>query len=153
MSRAKLGDTVGNRVGPRSRRVDVTQIFLFPRHVLFMVWTDPQHFARWWGPKEWRAYDCVLDVRPGGRWRSSFSRPGGPNHADTARGTAGGCQRYAACQWVGLGTSANQDTRRTRAIRKDKGLATRIANPLIFLAPRPGLEPGTYGLTVRRSTN
>jgi hypothetical protein len=22
-----------------------------------------------------------------------------------------------------------------------------------FLAPRPGLEPGTYGLTVRRSTN
>jgi len=24
---------------------------------------------------------------------------------------------------------------------------------LIFLAPRPGLEPGTYGLTVRRSTD
>jgi hypothetical protein len=24
---------------------------------------------------------------------------------------------------------------------------------LVFLAPRPGLEPGTYGLTVRRSTN
>ena len=24
---------------------------------------------------------------------------------------------------------------------------------LEFLAPRPGLEPGTYGLTVRRSTN
>ena len=22
-----------------------------------------------------------------------------------------------------------------------------------YLAPRPGLEPGTYGLTVRRSTN
>jgi hypothetical protein len=23
----------------------------------------------------------------------------------------------------------------------------------VFLAPRPGLEPGTYGLTVRRSTD
>ena len=23
----------------------------------------------------------------------------------------------------------------------------------LLLAPRPGLEPGTYGLTVRRSTN
>ena len=23
----------------------------------------------------------------------------------------------------------------------------------LFLAPRPGLEPGTYGLTVRRSTD
>ena len=28
---------------------------------------------------------------------------------------------------------------------KKKGLA--LANPLYFLAPRPGLEPGTYGLT------
>ena len=27
------------------------------------------------------------------------------------------------------------------------------ANRMVFLAPRPGLEPGTYGLTVRRSTN
>ena len=24
---------------------------------------------------------------------------------------------------------------------------------LTYLAPRPGLEPGTYGLTVRRSTD
>jgi len=24
---------------------------------------------------------------------------------------------------------------------------------LVLLAPRPGLEPGTYGLTVRRSTD
>ncbi len=30
---------------------------------------------------------------------------------------------------------------------RSKGLATCIANPLIFMAPRPGLEPGTYGLT------
>jgi hypothetical protein len=34
-----------------------------------------------------------------------------------------------------------------------KGLVIRITNPLLFLAPRPGLEPGTYGLTVRRSTD
>jgi hypothetical protein len=36
---------------------------------------------------------------------------------------------------------------------KTKGLATCIANPLTSMAPRPGLEPGTYGLTVRRSTD
>ena len=33
---------------------------------------------------------------------------------------------------------------------KKKGLA--LANPLYFLAPRPGLEPGTYGLTGPHST-
>ena len=77
MSRGKLGDPVANRVGPRARRVDVAQVFECPRHLLFTVWTDPHHFSRWWGPKEWQAYDCTLDVRPGGRWRSSFRRPGG----------------------------------------------------------------------------
>ena len=30
---------------------------------------------------------------------------------------------------------------------------TLLCDPLLFLAPRPGLEPGTYGLTVRRSTD
>jgi uncharacterized protein YndB with AHSA1/START domain len=77
VSRAKLGDPVANRVGPRVRRVDVAQVFACPRQALFTVWTDPHHFSRWWGPKEWQAYDCVLDVRPGGRWRSSFRRPAG----------------------------------------------------------------------------
>ena len=37
------------------------------------------------------------------------------------------------------------------AVENEKGLAE--ANPLNFLAPRPGLEPGTCGLTVRRSTD
>ena len=34
---------------------------------------------------------------------------------------------------------------------KEKGLA--FLQGLVFLAPQPGLEPGTYGLTVRRSTD
>ena len=77
MSRQKLGDLVANRVGPRARRVDVTRTFACPRELLFSAWTDARHFAGWWGPKSWTAYDCELDVRPGGRWRSSFERPGG----------------------------------------------------------------------------
>jgi uncharacterized protein YndB with AHSA1/START domain len=42
---------VANRAGPRARRVDVAQVFECPRQVLFTVWTDPQHFSRWWGPE------------------------------------------------------------------------------------------------------
>ena len=34
---------------------------------------------------------------------------------------------------------------------KAKGLA--FLQGLFYLAPQPGLEPGTYGLTVRRSTD
>jgi hypothetical protein len=35
---------------------------------------------------------------------------------------------------------------------KEKGPAI-ACKPLNLVAPQPGLEPGTYGLTVRRSTN
>ena len=35
--------------------------------------------------------------------------------------------------------------------KNKKGLA--FAKPFLYLAPRPGLEPGTCGLTVRRSTD
>ncbi len=38
--------------------------------------------------------------------------------------------------------------------RKEEGPASRkTCGALLYMAPRPGLEPGTYGLTVRRSTD
>lgn len=77
MSRGRIGDAAANRGGPRARRVDVARVFDCPQALLYRAWTDPQHFSRWWGPRGWQAYDCQLDVRPGGRWRSSFRRPGG----------------------------------------------------------------------------
>jgi hypothetical protein len=46
--------------------------------------------------------------------------------------------------WHQTGTSTDQKTKKSAGAN----LLT-----LLFLAPRPGLEPGTYGLTVRRSTN
>lgn len=64
-----------------------------------------------------------------------------------------GCDAGALGVNACAGRSRVLRARRTRAAAKDKGLATHIANPLISLAPRPGLEPGTYGLTVRRSTD
>jgi hypothetical protein len=58
--------------------------------------------------------------------------------------------------WFSYRFGITNDMRLTRAYMKryakEKG-ATLSRNPLIFLAPRPGLEPGTYGLTVRRSTD
>jgi uncharacterized protein YndB with AHSA1/START domain len=33
---------------------------------VFAAWTDPQHFAAWFGPHGSRTTICVQDVRPGG---------------------------------------------------------------------------------------
>jgi uncharacterized protein YndB with AHSA1/START domain len=44
----------------------VERIFNAPRALVFKAWTDPEHLARWWGPKGYTNPVCELDVRPSG---------------------------------------------------------------------------------------
>ncbi|HEY2231495.1 MAG TPA: SRPBCC domain-containing protein [Xanthobacteraceae bacterium] len=37
-----------------------------PREVLFNVWTDAQHLAQWFGPKDVVLPFCKVNPRPGG---------------------------------------------------------------------------------------
>jgi uncharacterized protein YndB with AHSA1/START domain len=37
-----------------------------PREVLFDVWTDAEHFAQWFGPRQVALPFCRIDPRPGG---------------------------------------------------------------------------------------
>lgn len=79
MAKGRLGDPEANLIGPRDSVVALRQVFEAPREMLFRAWTDPAEFAKWWGPKGWAAFDCTLQARPGGIWRSSFRRPGEPS--------------------------------------------------------------------------
>jgi len=54
----------------------ITRVFNAPRELVFKVWTDPQHFGRWFGPKEYPAADVNIDVRPGGAWRAHLKSIG-----------------------------------------------------------------------------
>jgi uncharacterized protein YndB with AHSA1/START domain/pimeloyl-ACP methyl ester carboxylesterase len=53
---------IGDREVRWSRIVDA------PRERSFVVWTDPKHVARWWGPHGMACPECVMDLRPGGRY-------------------------------------------------------------------------------------
>lgn len=44
----------------------LTRVFDAPRELVFKVWTDPKHVARWWGPHGFTNPVCELDLRPGG---------------------------------------------------------------------------------------
>ncbi|MBA3276626.1 MAG: SRPBCC domain-containing protein [Chloroflexia bacterium] len=46
--------------------VTITRTFDAPRELVFAVWTDPKHMARWFGPRDFTNPVCELDVRPGG---------------------------------------------------------------------------------------
>lgn len=53
-------------IGNGKASVAITRIFNAPREVVWKAWTDPQHVAQWWGPNEFTAPLCELDLRPGG---------------------------------------------------------------------------------------
>jgi uncharacterized protein YndB with AHSA1/START domain len=59
------------------REVVITRIFDAPRGLVFKAWTDPEHMARWWGPKGFTNPICDLDARVGGAWRIVMRSPAG----------------------------------------------------------------------------
>jgi uncharacterized protein YndB with AHSA1/START domain len=58
----------------------ITRVFDAPRSLVFQVWTQPQHFSRWLGPKDFTTNSCQMDVRLGGTYRACIRSPEGTNH-------------------------------------------------------------------------
>lgn len=50
------------------RELTITRILPAPRPLVWKVWTDPVHLARWWGPKGFSTTTREMDLRPGGIW-------------------------------------------------------------------------------------
>jgi len=54
-----------------------TREFDAPRELVFRVWTDPLHLARWWGPAGFTNPVCEFEARPGGRIHIDMTGPDG----------------------------------------------------------------------------
>jgi uncharacterized protein YndB with AHSA1/START domain len=55
----------------------VTRIFDAPRELVFKMFTDPKHLARFWGPKGFTSTVREMDPRPGGTFRLEMRGPDG----------------------------------------------------------------------------
>ncbi len=52
----------------------IERLFDAPRALVFKVWTDAAHAARWYGPRGFVVTDMKADLRPGGKWRTCIRR-------------------------------------------------------------------------------
>lgn len=50
----------------QGRLLVMTRRLAAPRQLVWRAWTDPVHFARWFGPRAIAIPDCRIDPRPGG---------------------------------------------------------------------------------------
>ncbi|MEO8540351.1 MAG: SRPBCC domain-containing protein [bacterium] len=58
--------TPSQLANPERFNLDIARTFDAPPELVFEVWTDPVHVAKWWGPHHFTVSHCQLDVRPGG---------------------------------------------------------------------------------------
>ena len=62
------------------REIVTTRVLAWPRDLVFRAWTEPEHLARWWGPKGFTNTFQEFDLRPGGRWQFVMHGPNGADH-------------------------------------------------------------------------
>ena len=59
----------------RDDELFLVRIFNAPAAVVFRMWREPQHRARWWAPKGYTCTHLTQDFRPGGAWRACITSP------------------------------------------------------------------------------
>jgi uncharacterized protein YndB with AHSA1/START domain len=57
------------------REIAAVRVFDAPRDLVWKVWTEPEHIAKWWGPRGFTTTTYSMDVRPGGVWRFVMHGP------------------------------------------------------------------------------
>jgi uncharacterized protein YndB with AHSA1/START domain/predicted enzyme related to lactoylglutathione lyase len=65
---------------PSPKEMLFTRLFDAPPSLLFQVWTDPTHLAKWWGPSGFTTSDISMDLKPGGIWRLIMHGPDGTDY-------------------------------------------------------------------------
>jgi len=62
------------------RELTLTRVFDAPRQLVFKMWTDPAHLARWWGPKLFTSTVRCWEARAGGKIDLTMDMAGGGGH-------------------------------------------------------------------------
>ena len=62
------------------RDVTITRVYDAPRELVFSMWTDAKHLAKWWGPHGFTNPRCEADPRPGGKILIHMQAPDGGVH-------------------------------------------------------------------------
>ncbi len=55
-----------------SKDLTIVRTFNAPKELVWKAWTEPEHFKKWWGPREFSCPDAEIDFRIGGKFLSSM---------------------------------------------------------------------------------
>lgn len=61
-------------------RLEISRTLHAPVSLVWTVFTDPVHIAKWWGPNGFTNTIQKMDVRPGGEWELVMHGPDGTDY-------------------------------------------------------------------------
>jgi uncharacterized protein YndB with AHSA1/START domain len=61
----------------------IKRVFDASRELVWKAWTDPEYLMRWWGPKNYTAPVCRIDLRVGGTYLYCMRSPEGKDYWST----------------------------------------------------------------------
>ena len=75
-----MEDTNEKSHGTADRELVIRRILNAPRELVYKVWTDPVHVAKWWGPNGFTTTIQLMNVQPGGEWNLVMHGPDGTDY-------------------------------------------------------------------------
>jgi uncharacterized protein YndB with AHSA1/START domain len=75
-----MAELTNNATTIHDRQLTITRVLNAPRSLVFKVWTQPEHFSRWLGPKDFTTIGCQMNVQVGGMYRACIRSPEGTDH-------------------------------------------------------------------------
>jgi uncharacterized protein YndB with AHSA1/START domain len=73
-------ETSSSSASTAEHEVIITRIFDAPRELVFRAWTDPEHLAKWFGPKGFSTTVIENDARTGGAYDFHMRAPNVDEH-------------------------------------------------------------------------
>lgn len=70
----RLGEQIARSI---DKPFTISRTFDAPRELMWKVWTDAEHLARWFGPKGFPMFHAKNDLRPGGTFHYGLRTPDG----------------------------------------------------------------------------
>ncbi len=73
----------GTAKGAAGRELVIVRVFNAPRELVWKAWTQCDLLKRWWGPKNFTAPYCKIDLRVGGKYLYCMRSPEGQDYWST----------------------------------------------------------------------
>jgi len=72
-----------SKTKPGEHALNITRVFDAPLEKVWRAWTEPEEMKRWYGPKDYTAPVCEVDLRVGGKMLACMRSPEGTDFWST----------------------------------------------------------------------